>query len=50
MPADIGLMAETINGSANSTILIVSYETMADFSEAQELTQTCADSATFLQK
>jgi len=51
MPADVGLMAETINGSANSThFLIVSYETMADFSEAQELTQTCADSATFLQE
>ena len=51
MPADVGLMAETINGSANSThFLIVSYETMADFSEAQELTQTCADLATFLQE
>ena len=51
IPADVGLMAETINGSANSThFLIVSYETMADFSEAQELTQTCADLATFLQE
>ncbi|MAS61178.1 MAG: hypothetical protein CMQ07_08755 [Gammaproteobacteria bacterium] len=51
LPADVGLMAETINGSASSThFLIVSYETMADFSEAQELTQTCADAATFLQE
>jgi len=51
LPADVGLMAETINGSASSThFLIVSYETMADFSEAQELTQTCGDAATFLQE
>ena len=37
MPADVGLMAETINGSASSThFFIVSYENMDDFSEAQE--------------
>lgn len=51
MPADIGLMAETINGSASSThFFIASYETMADFSKGQELVQSCADAATFLQE
>ena len=51
MPADVGLMAETINGSASSThFFIASYETMADFSDAQDLTQTCADAATFRQE
>ena len=50
MPADIGLMAETINGSASSThFIIASYESMADFSEGQKLVQSCADAATFLQ-
>ena len=41
MPADIGLMAETINGSASSThFIIASYESMADFSEGQKLVQS----------
>jgi hypothetical protein len=51
MPADIGLMAETINGSASSThFVIVSYETMSDFSEGEALTQSCAEATTFLQE
>jgi hypothetical protein len=51
MPADVGLMAETINGSASSThFFIVSYEDMDDFSEAQELVQTCADAVIFRQE
>lgn len=51
MPADIGLMAETINGSASSThFVITSYETVADLSMTQALTQTCSDFAALVQE
>ena len=51
MPADIGLMAETINGPASSThFVITSYETMADFSMTGALTQACSDFAVLVQE
>jgi hypothetical protein len=50
LPADIGLMAEGINGSASSThFIIVSYETMDDFTKAGALTQSCPEAAKMLQ-
>ena len=51
MPADIGLMAETINGSAASThFLIASFEEVGDFAKMGTLMQSCADAATMLQE
>ena len=50
LPADIGLMAEGINGSASSThFIIVSYETMDDFTKAGALTQSCPEAVKMLQ-
>jgi hypothetical protein len=50
MPADIGLMAETINGSAQSThFIIASFEEMADFAAMGPLMQSCAEAATLAQ-
>lgn len=50
-PADIGLMAETINGSAASThFVIASFEEVGDFAEMGALMQSCADAATMFQE
>ena len=50
MPADIGLMAEPINGSDASThFIIVSYETMEDFTKAGALMQSCPEAVKMLQ-
>jgi hypothetical protein len=50
LPADVGLMAEGINGSAASThFIIVSYENMEDFTKAGALMQTCPEAAKMLQ-
>ena len=50
-PADIGLMAEAINGSEASThFVIVSYAKMADFQKAGALMQSCPEAAAMLQE
>lgn len=51
LPADVGLMAEGINGSVASThFIIVSYEKMADFTKAGALMQSCPEGATMFQE
>ena len=49
-PADMTLMAETINGSSPAThFLILSFETRADFQKAGQLANSCPEAAAMLQ-
>ena len=49
-PADMTLMAETINGSSPAThFLILSFETRADFQKAVQLANYCTEAAAMLQ-
>ena len=49
-PADMTLMAETINGSSPAThFLILSFETRADFQKAGQLANSCPEAAEMLQ-
>lgn len=48
-PADMTLMAETINGSSPAThFLILSFETRADFQKAGQLANSCPEAAEML--
>ncbi len=50
LPADVGLMAEAVNGSSESThFIIVSYENMGDFTKAGQLLQSCPEGAKMFQ-
>lgn len=51
LPADVGLMAESVNGSVTSThFIIVSYETMADFEKTGSLLRSCPEGAIMFQE
>ena len=51
LPADVGLMAESVNGSVTSThFIIVSYENMADFEKTGSLLRSCPEGAIMFQE
>ena len=51
LPADVGLMAESVNGYVTSThCIIVSYETMADFEKIGSLLRFCPEGAIMFQE
>ena len=51
LSADVGLMAESVNGSVTSThFIIVSYETMADFEKTDSLLRSCPEGAIMFQE